>query len=39
MFNLINQYCDENNIGVTENTDLEIIIDFEIAAINAINEV
>jgi len=36
MFNLINQYCNENNI---DNTDLEIITDFEIAVINAINEV
>lgn len=39
MFSLINQYCNENNIDVTENTDLEIITDFEVAAINAINEV
>ncbi|KAF0703167.1 MULE domain-containing protein, partial [Aphis craccivora] len=38
MFNLINQYCNENNIDVTENTDLEIIKDFEIAAIASINE-
>lgn len=35
MFKLINQYCNENNIDVTN---LEMIIDFKIAAINAINE-
>jgi len=39
MFNLINQYCNENDINITKNSDLEIITDFEIAAINAINEV
>ena len=39
MFRIINQYCNENDINITNNSDLEIITDFEIASINTINEV
>ncbi|XP_026814067.1 uncharacterized protein LOC113554427 [Rhopalosiphum maidis] len=38
MFSLINEYCIENNINVTTNTNSEIVTDFEKTAINCINE-
>jgi len=38
MFSLINEYCIENNLNVTTNTNLEIVTDFGKAAINSINE-
>jgi len=39
MFTALNNFAIEHNINFKDNSDLEIITDFEIAAINAINDV
>lgn len=38
VFFLLNEFCLENNINITQTNDLEIITDFEKAAINSLTE-
>lgn len=38
VFCLLNEFCSENNIQIKQNNDIEIITDFEKAAINSLNE-